>query len=329
MKTETLHIALAADSNYMVPITVVLQSIFENNKGEHLCIYLLHLQNSLRADDLQFLQTFVEQRGGVFVGLEVTEQQIAGFPETRHGKAALLRLCLPQLLPTLSKILYLDGDIVVHGNLSALYGIDITGYYIAAGKDPAGIYHPDYPRQLGIDEGHCYFNSGVSLLNLDALRSLNLAQLMSDFMQRYYHHINAPDQDFLNYICQRKTYYIPPRYNMNYAVEKDVLARLWSKDEITEARRSPVIVHYIGPVKPWSAVCAHPRRKLWWSYLSRTPFADFRPHNRNLRNRLHRCILCCTKPIEACLSLSAKQKIGRFIPTGIKKRVKQLLQKRA
>ena len=36
-----IHIALAADSNYLVPITVVLQSIFDNNRGEDITIYLL------------------------------------------------------------------------------------------------------------------------------------------------------------------------------------------------------------------------------------------------------------------------------------------------
>ena len=43
-----IHIALAADSNYLVPITVVLQSIFDNNRGEDITIYLLYLEGTLK-----------------------------------------------------------------------------------------------------------------------------------------------------------------------------------------------------------------------------------------------------------------------------------------
>ncbi len=328
MKGESLHIALAADSNYVIPITVVLQSIFDNHQRERICIYLLHLQGTLKEEDLRFFRTFTERHGASFEGLEITPEQVEGFPETRHGKSALLRLCLPGRLPSLHKILYLDGDIAVNDNLSALYTTDISAHRIAAGKDSAGVYDSSYPARLGIGADHFYFNTGVVLLNLDELRSLDLMKLMTDFTRTYYDRISSPDQDFLNYICQGKTLYIPPRYNMNYAVERDVLARIWSREEIEEARNHPAIVHYIGPVKPWSAVCVHPRRQLWWHYLRRTPFADFRPKDDTPTNRLRRCFLLCAKTTESLFTLSAKQKIGKLIPATIKKRIKKLLQKR-
>ena len=93
-----IHIALAADSNYLVPITVVLQSIFDNNRGEDITIYLLYLEGTLKEEDLLFLTDFTRQRKGTFTELKIKQEQIDGFPETRHGKATLLRLCLPNLL---------------------------------------------------------------------------------------------------------------------------------------------------------------------------------------------------------------------------------------
>lgn len=322
-----IHIAIAADSNYVIPATVVLQSIFDHNQGADIEIYLLFLEATLKEKEITFLADFVTNRGSNLTPLMITKEQIEGFPETRHGKATLLRLCLPVLLPGLDKILYLDGDIIVNNSLTELFTTAITPYYIAAAKDSAGIYHINYQTAMGIEADHFYFNAGVTLLNLKALREVNLQKQIEAFVEKNYHNIGAPDQDFLNYICQKKTYYIAPKYNMNYALEKDVAAQIWSREEIKEAKYAPVIVHYIGPVKPWSILSTHPKRKLWWKYLKETQFAGFRPQDATLRNRLRKFYLLLTKPIEARFSLKSKQAIGKLIPAALKKRFKKSLLK--
>lgn len=322
-----IHIALAADSNYIIPITVVLQSLFDNNRGEDLIIYLLYLEGTLKEKDLNFLADFTQQRKGVFIGLEVKQEQIEGFPETRHGKATLLRLCLPNLLPDLDKILYLDGDIVVNGNLLELFQSDIDSYYVAAVKDSASAYNIGYQTSMGIESSHFYYNAGILLLNLTALRRVDLAGQMNLFTQKNFGRISAPDQDFLNYICQKKTLYIPPKYNMNYALEKDIIAKIWDKKEVKEAKTSPVIVHYIGPIKPWSILSMHPQRKLWWKYLKETPFADFRPKDATLHNYVRKCYLLIASPIERLFTLETKKKLGKLIPLKLKKHIKKSLHK--
>ncbi len=327
MENKKIHIALAADSNYIIPVTAVLQSLFDNNEGENISIYLLYLENTLREADLEFLANFTRQRKGTFNGLQIRQEQIEGFPETRHGKSALLRLCLPNLLSNLDKVLYLDGDIIVNDSVLPLFNLDISNYYIAAAKDSASAYNINYQVSMGIEKAHAYYNSGVLLLNLKALREIDLVTLMNEFVQKNSKLIGAPDQDFLNYISQKKTLYIPPKYNMNYLLEKDIAAKIWSKEEIKEAKKSPVIVHYIGPVKPWSILSTHPQRKLWWRYIKKTCFANYRPKDATLQNYLYRSYLLLTQPIERKFSLSAKQKIGKLIPSALKKRFKRSLQK--
>lgn len=323
----TIHIALAADSNYIMPTTVVLQSIFDNNQGEAISFYLLFLEGTLKEEDLSFFVNLARTRGGQLTGLEIKKEQIEGFPETRHGKATLLRLCLPQMLPQLNKILYLDGDIVVHGRLSPLYDTDISSYYVAASKDSASAYDINYQTSMDIEQSHFYFNAGILLINLSALRKIDLAKEMNQFAQKHYERISAPDQDFFNYICQQKTLYIHPRYNMNYMLEKDIVAKIWTKEEVREAKRSPVIVHYIGPVKPWSILCIHPQRKLWWKYLKKTGFAGFQPKDTTAKNRIRKYYLLFSKSIERQFSLEMKRKIGKLIPAGFKKSLKKSLQK--
>ena len=38
---KEIHIAIAADSNYLIPVTVVLQSIFDNSRKSTISFYLL------------------------------------------------------------------------------------------------------------------------------------------------------------------------------------------------------------------------------------------------------------------------------------------------
>ena len=322
-----IHIALAADSNYLVPITVVLQSIFDNNRGENITIYLLYLEGTLREEDLLFLANLTRQRQGTFTGLKIKQKQIDGFPETRPRKANLLRLCPPNLVPHLVKNLYLEGVIIVNGDLSPLFDLNISDYYVAAAKDSASVYNINYQTSMGIASSHFYYNAGILLFNLAALRQIDLVTQMNDFTRKNYDQISAPDQDFLNYICQKKTLYIPPKYNMNYALEKDISAKIWSREEMKEAKKHPVIVHYIGPVKPWSVLSTHPQRKLWWKYVKRTYFADYHPEDATLRNYIHKCYLSVTRSVERLFTLESKRKIGKLIPSGLKKGLKKSLQK--
>ena len=170
--SNILHIALAADNNYVMPTTVVIQSIFDNNANCDIQIYMLYLEDTLSKDELAFMASEVQKHGGVLTSLEVKNEQIEGFPSTRHGKATLLRLCLPELLPHINKILYLDGDIIVDGDISYLYNIDITDFLAAATRDSASVYNIGYQTSMGINSSHFYFNAGVMLLNLEAFRKI-------------------------------------------------------------------------------------------------------------------------------------------------------------
>ena len=323
-----IHIALAADSNYILPITVALQSIFAQNPGMELHIYLLFIEQTLNEKDQNYISSFVTGKGGHFHALEVKNSDLNVFPDTRHGKATLLRLYLPEMLPGLHKILYLDGDIVVTDRLDELYHTDIDNYYLAAVKDSTSGYGREYQKRIGINESHWYFNAGVTLLNLDSLRAINLPEKVAHFAKKYYDRIVAPDQDALNYICQeRKVYYLHPRYNMNYAVEKDIARHVWGKQSIKEAKEAPAIIHFIGPVKPWSILSVHPCRKYWWRALQQTPFAQYRCKDSCLRNYIRRCFLQITKPVEAQFTVSSKKQIGKLIPSGLKRGIKKSLLK--
>ena len=121
--------------------------------------------------------------------------------------------------------------------------------------------------------------------------------------------------------------YFPPIYNLTFAVSKDIMCLMASADEITEAKKQPILVHYLGKVKPWSTLSTHPKRSLWWKYLKRTKFADYQPTDANMRNYLRKSYLLIFKSIECQFTLESKRRLGRFIPSNLKNKFKKSLIK--
>jgi lipopolysaccharide biosynthesis glycosyltransferase len=327
-KSDTINIALAADSNYIIPITVLLQSIFDNNLGNKIHIYLLHFEGYMSFEDLVFLEEFTLKRNAKFTSLSVREERIEEFPILRHGINTYLRLFLAELLPSIKKILYLDGDIIVRGDLSQLFETDISNYYLAAAKDAMSFYDVNYQKKIGIEAGYIYFNAGVTLLNLDILRKIDPIKKSVKFYSKFYNYIVDSDQAILNHISYPDhVKYISPKYNLNFNIEKDIMYRIANKEEIKKAIRNPTIVHFIGSSKPWSALCIHPYRKEWWKYLRKTKYLDFVPNDHSIKNSVYRLFLWSTRTLEKKFTLKAKQNVGRFIPNKIKVVIKKSMKK--
>ena len=115
---------------------------------------------------------------------------------------------------------------------------------------------------------------------------------------------------------------------MNYAVEKDVAQKTWGKEAIKEAKKSPAIIHFVGPTKPWSALCIHPQRKQWRKILLKTPFSRFHYKDACLKNTLKKCYLLMFQEVDSLFTLSSKRKIGKMIPDTFKKKFKKSVMKK-
>ena len=147
----------------------------------------------------------------------------------RFSLAGLYRLLIPQLLPNLKRILYLDADIMVTCDLSDLWNTDLKGNEIGAVLD-TGIMAGS--STLPIDKKWVkrdqYFNSGVILMDLKQIRQDgNLLTYFIDIYNKdYKSHVKYPmiDQDILNMIFKGKVCYLDSKWNKftNYVREVEV-----------------------------------------------------------------------------------------------------------
>lgn len=199
--------------------------------------------------------------------------------------ATYLRLLIPDLFAENESVLYLDGDIIVFGDVSELLSLDLGGGTIGCCLD-VDRHRMDSERvvfienELKIPRGD-YFNAGVLLYSIPACLEFGLLNKALDFFER----VPEPpfhDQDALNSILHGTTVQIPPEWNiMSYFVGKKRLSEVMdSHPELLKsylpyikAMWHPKLVHFPGSRKPWFAPYIH-YADHWWQYAKQTPLYE-------------------------------------------------------
>jgi lipopolysaccharide biosynthesis glycosyltransferase len=153
------------------------------------------------------------------------------------------RYILPDLLEDKDRVLYLDSDTLITGDIAELYNTKL-GNNLAAGVRDIGITKDDlqgYAKNLGLDDGQ-YFNSGVLLLNLDKMRKENVTKKLIEETDRLSDKLQHPDQDIINLVMRDKIGELPNIWN--YQDEDRRLDPGILKDS--------KIIHYTTAIKPWN-----------------------------------------------------------------------------
>ena len=112
----------------------------------------------------------------------------------------LIRAAYTKIFPHLDKILSIDMDTVVNENISELWDLDLTNYYIAAVEE----------RLLSEQEGS-YFNMGVAMLNLKKIRDDKKDDELIDAINTYWYRYK--EQDCFNEFFRGHALILPSDYN--------------------------------------------------------------------------------------------------------------------
>lgn len=187
-----------------------------------------------------------------------------GYPVSEWiSSAVYTRLSIPDVVDDEERVLYLDADTLVVGDLRPLLDMSLSGHCLAAALDPQnpltghGIAMPGW-RELGIEYGRPYFNSGVMLIDLAAAERGGLFAAARRFLAEHPDKVKFWDQDALNYSADGHWLQLDSRWNtfalsplasrpefIHHAEATTPLAGLLA-DEHTAA-----VLHFAGPDKPW------------------------------------------------------------------------------
>lgn len=159
----------------------------------------------------------------------------------------------------LERVLYLDSDIIVRGDLRPLWEKDLSQYVVAVVPDALPQAFPsidaELRRKLSLGSDTSYFNAGVMLINLIGWRNENVGPELRAFCKSNPDKLTFWDQCALNTILKGKALTVSYIWNLQSAhLRIAEIAGHKSTYKIAEPR----IVHFTGPYKPWQCRCTHP-----------------------------------------------------------------------
>lgn len=286
-KNNIINLLFSADKNYIQHLVVVLQSIYENNRENKFKLFLFVSDNVGMNEKL--LCT-VKELGFECEVINVDPADFSAFHTSHHATVATYyRLNLAKLLPEeIDKILYLDVDLIVKGDLKELWDTDISDYAIGAVRE---ISFKRY-AELGIPSEYTYFNAGIMLINVDYFRKNNFFDTAVNYYRQRKEQILWWDQDILNGLLYDKVYLLPYKWNVKTGdFQPEILPpaeRLkWNPDISKDVK----IIHFTGSFKPWHYKNNHPRKEEYFYYLRKTRFKRYNPLIEHLKiriiNKLH------------------------------------------
>jgi lipopolysaccharide biosynthesis glycosyltransferase len=171
-------------------------------------------------------------------------------------------------------LLWLDVDVVVLDDLRPLAGIDLEGCYVA-GVDDMLMHRPGHLELLGIEPSTGYFNAGVLVLDVEAIRRDGKDVTLVSETQRLAPWLFWRDQDALNVVLGERRLRLHPRWNVTFMVLFAPLAnRLYGETAAREAVERPGVRHFLGKDKPWLEGRPPPYAEAYWLHRRATPFAE-------------------------------------------------------
>ena len=289
---NNIPVVFSVDNNYLKYLKVTLISMMENsNPCNNYDVIILHdcVEDGSQKEFIRSFKCF----GNLSVRFLDLRRYItlldreSFYIEIHVSISTYFRFFIPDILKEYSKVLYLDSDIIILGDVAELYNNDVNGYLLGAVQDIregiASKYNMivsnrnwrDYVVDiLGCHDWRKYFQAGVLLFNLDEMREEKISKQLLQRLKE----VKSPilsDQDILNSVCYNRVKYLPVEWNIEWQILfefpdfKDLLP-VKQYELFSRALSSPKIVHYASSIKPW----LHPEltnAHYWWRYARKSP----------------------------------------------------------
>ena len=253
-----MDICYATNEGFAPYMAVSITSLLENNASHNIAVHILH--SDLSGATISRLSTFENRYKNAkiqFHKIDDSRFEKLGLTIEHISRETYFRYMIPEVLPNVDRVLYLDGDTIVNGDISELFDIDLTNFYCAGVSD---IYMESvgYKRTLGLSG--LYINAGVILFNLDEMRKRNIAEKLFKLTAEI--NFEYQDQDAINIVFNGKIKELDWSYNFKRAHQKAFPERL----------HSAKIVHFVGANKPWKKLTLNPVKLPYYKYEVSSPF---------------------------------------------------------
>lgn len=253
-----IHLCFITDESYVLPTAVAIESLKVNRSPSS--TYEIHIIcRDVSQSGIERLRAVAGS--GVAINiidkakLPIDEEKIS---LVRHvSPAAVFKFFIPDLLPKLDRVIYLDSDILIQGDFQKLWQTDVDSVYAAVVKDNQTITGRENHLKWLDFKHESYFNSGVMLLNLALMRQDGISAQLVDY--RINGRNRFMDQDALNVVFGERVVYLPLKYNclnwlfLTCTIEQ--LRTIFAPEEVMDTPEAnydrAIVLHMGGSEKPW------------------------------------------------------------------------------
>ncbi len=261
---EIIPIFFSTDDNYVKFLDVAVRSLIKNASRDYK-YKIVVLNTGLNADNTSKIKALEDENFQIeFADISFAVEDLKNkLPNLYHfGLAAYYRLFIQSLYPEYDKILYLDCDIVVAGDISKLYFTDVGENLVAGVVEQFILRTPEFSKYtkeaVGVDSKE-YINSGIMIMNLKAFRKHRIEEKFTYLINKYNFDVIDPDQAYINFLCKGKIKYLDVSWNRTPIEDIDC--------------EKPNIVHYALYKKPWQYDDVF-LGEYFWEYAKKSPFYE-------------------------------------------------------
>lgn len=265
---NTIPIFFTIDDGYAPFLSVALNSAIKNSSKDRKYKAIILYQELSEENRKKLVSLKTDNFSIEFVPMESGLESITDRMSNRlrcdyFTLTIYFRLFIPKMFPEYDKGIYIDSDVVLTSDIAELFETDIGDNYIAACTDLSVADVPPlvkYMEQAVGVKAKEYINSGVLLMNLKKLREVKIDEHFLELLNTYHFDCIAPDQDYLNAICNGNIYYIDEIWDTMPNENKSLL-------------ENAKLIHYNLFSKPW---CYDDIQygEIFWDYAEDSGYID-------------------------------------------------------
>lgn len=261
---KKIPIFFATNDGYVPYLTVAMSSMLENASKKY--FYDIHVLTMGMTDENKKIISNIgntEYSTVEYVDLNAEMEALQSKLAVRdyYSKETYCRFFIARLFPQYDKVIYLDADIVVKGDVSELYNTDLGSNYLGAVHDHSLDAVPPFAQYvenvLGVPAKD-YFNAGILLINSKLFRKYDIEKQFVDLLNKVTFDV-AQDQDYMNVICQHHVHLLDWGWNRS------------ADGDPSFGNRKANIVHYNLNFKPWKLRGVQYEND-FWAYAEKSVF---------------------------------------------------------
>lgn len=267
MKKE-IPIFFAVNEKYVPYLAVAIRSLIDNASKENKYKVFV-IQRDICKEDIEEISALANEYCDIqFIEIKEGLDTITDRAENRFRfdyftLTIYFRLFIPEMFTEYDKGIYIDSDVIVRSDIAELYNTELGDNLIGGCADHSIEHVPplvEYIEEaVGINIKE-YINSGVLLMNLKLMREKGFTENFLRLLNEYHFYSVAPDQDYINAMCNGKILY---------------LDEVWDAmpNDIRKVIENPKIVHYNLFRKPWWYDNIK-YSEYFWEYAKKTPYYE-------------------------------------------------------